>query len=98
MPSCSRIARRCRDRDASTSGVARGASATLARLPDLLGGPLSSPFGRDEVVVAVGLRPLGRLQLVESLDLESVRAQDPDPLPVRNVVLDTHLVGPLERV
>src|SRR3954453_16002386 len=31
MPSCSRIARRCGDRDASSNGAAGGASATLQR-------------------------------------------------------------------
>src|SRR5262245_15402260 len=36
MPSCSRIARRCGEREASRSGVAGGASATLYRCVSVL--------------------------------------------------------------
>src|SRR5439155_17751809 len=89
MPSCSRIAIRRGDVDASSSGGAGGASATLARDPDLLGRPTPAPIRGHVRVVPVLLRILGRLQLDEALDLEVVAAQEIDPHAVRQVELDS---------
>src|SRR3954470_401531 len=100
MPSCSRIARRCGDRDASSNGAAGGASATvqrsLARDPDLFVRPLARPLGRDVRVVRVCLRTLGRIKLDETLDLEAVLVQQVDPLAVAEMELDLLRVAPLD--
>src|SRR3954466_8507603 len=96
MPSCSRIARRCGDRDASSNGAAGGASATLARDPDLFVRPLARPLGRDVGVVRVCLRALGRIQLDEALDLEAILVQQIDPLAVPEMELDLLRVAPLD--
>src|SRR3954464_8733111 len=96
MPSCSRIARRCGDRDASSNGAAGGASATLARDPDLFVRPLARPLGRDVRVVRVCLRTLGRIQLDETLDLEAVLVQQVDPLAVAEMELALLRVTPLD--
>src|SRR6266545_7356280 len=88
MPSCSRIAFRCGDLDARTSGGAGAASAiAFPGLPDLLGRPLARPLGRNESVVRMGLRRRRCLQLDQVENVQAVRAQEPDPIPVREVEL-----------
>src|SRR6266516_602494 len=91
MPSCSRIAIRRGDVDASRSGGAGGASATLACDPDLLAGPLPRPVGRNMHVVRVILRVDGRLKLDQSLDLEPRFTQEPNPVAVPQVELGADL-------
>src|ERR671924_1030649 len=55
--------------------------------PDLLGGPAPGPFGRHVVVVRVVLRRARREAFVQGQDLEAILAQQPDHLPVREVVV-----------
>src|SRR3954468_5953270 len=98
MPSCSRIARRCGDRDANKSGAAGGASAMFPRGPDLFVRPLPRPLGRHVLVVRMRLGALGRVQLDETLDLEAVLVQQIDPLPVTEMELDLVRVAPLHPV
>ena len=79
MRSCSRIARRCGEVDARTR--------TLPGLPDLLRRPAVRP--RPVHPLVPRLRPLGRrLDLDQILDLETVRAEEPDPLAVADVEVD----------
>src|SRR4051812_29662496 len=97
MPSCSRIARRCGERDASRGGGAGGASAiALARSPHFFGRPLPRPLGGDVVVVLVRLRVVRRVQLDQALDREVVRAQQVEQLAVREMELDLAGVLPLD--
>src|SRR5581483_4314860 len=71
----------------------RGRALELPRLPDLLRRPAVRPLSRHPVVPR--LRPLGRrLELDEILDLEAVRAQQPDPLAVAEMKVDP--VRPVE--
>src|SRR5512133_2050912 len=98
MPSCSRMARRCGERDASRSGAAGGASATLGGDPELLGRPLPSPLGRHVVVIGVRLGPFRREQLEQAVDHEVIRAQELDPIRVPDVELHFMCVGPLDLV
>src|SRR5918999_3836456 len=97
MPSCSRIARRCGLVDASRSGGAGAASATLPRLPVLLARPPARPVRRDEVVVLVRRSVGGSLDLDQVEDLEAIRAEEADPVAVPEVELHA-AVGPLEPV
>ena len=92
-PSCSRIARRCGDVEARTSArpVTRASRATQISSH----GHLLRPLGGHVGVVVVRLGVRGRLDLDQPLDLEAVRAQQVDPLAVREVELDAAL-GPLE--
>ena len=109
-PSCSRIARRCGEVEASRSGGAgatltprsgagkAGASrsleppsslrlTTLPDLPDLLHRPRARPLRLGRAAVG-RLGSFRRLHLDQVLDLEPVRAEEPDPLAVRQVELD----------
>src|SRR5436190_2391351 len=95
MPSCSRIAERRGDVDARSKGAAGGASATLARHPDLVSGPLPSPLGSDVLVVRVRLALRRRVKLDETFDLEPVRTKQVDPVAVSEVKLDLVRVRPL---
>src|SRR3954447_18507870 len=90
------------------SGAARGSRAAAARStlgggavqagsPYLLGGPLPRPVGGHVGVVLVGFGVGGRLDLDQVEDLEAVRTQQPDPVAVREVVLDA-LVRPRKAV
>src|SRR5436190_5923617 len=100
MPSCSSIARRCGDREASRSGGAGAGSAMQAGLPDVFDRPAPRPFGVDVVVVLRHRRVRRRFHLEQPLDLEAVRAQQLDPVAVREVVLDSLplVVRPGDRV
>src|SRR5438445_5081570 len=95
MPSCSRIARRCRERDASSSG---DVSATCAGYPELFVRPLLRPFRRNVVVVRVRLGVVGCIELDQALELEAVRVQQVEQLAVRKMELDLASVRPLEAV
>ena len=95
MRSCSRIARRCGEVEASTSGVASAAHRFL-RDPDLLGRPLARPLGREGVVVRVVDGIVGRVQLDEVGDVEAACAGGGEKLAVRQLPLDAELAGPLE--
>src|SRR5439155_23878977 len=88
IPSCSRIAIRRGDVDASRSGAAGGASATLARHPDFLGRPLSAPLRRNVRVIRVSLCVCRRLELDQALEFEAVLAQQVDQRAMREVELD----------
>src|SRR6476469_2797171 len=94
MCSCSRIALRCGDVDASRSGDDGGASATLACDPDLVCRPLACPFGRYVLVVRMRLGIRRRIELDEPVDLESTFAQKVDPVAVSEVELDLVCVRP----
>src|SRR5712691_10710306 len=96
MCSCSRIALRCGEVDARRSGGDGGASATLARDPDLVSGPLARPFDRHVLVVGMYFGIRLRVQLDESLDLEPVRVQKVDPVAVTELELDLACVRPLD--
>src|SRR6266571_747219 len=96
MCSCSRIALRCGEVDARRSGGDGGASATLARDPDLVSGPLARPFDRHVLVVGMHFGIRLRVQLDESLDLEPVRVQKVDPVAVTELELDLACVRPLD--
>src|SRR5215210_5724458 len=98
MCSCSRIALRCGDLEASRSGGAGGASATSACYPDLLCRPLVAPLGRDEVVVLRCIRARRCLHLDQVLDLEAVLPQQTDPVAVSEVVFGAVLLGPADAV
>src|SRR2546430_16841843 len=98
MCSCSRIALRCGDVDASSSGGAGGASAMLPRDPDLFSRPLPSPLGRHVLVIRVRLGIRRREELDEAFDLEPVRMKKVDPVAVAEVKLDLAGVRPLELV
>src|SRR6266536_6672216 len=64
-----------------------GSPALLAQLPDVLGGPPAAPF--ELGLCAVGGRGAHRgPELDQVLDREPVPAEQPDPLPVRQLVLD----------
>src|SRR5689334_17969184 len=96
MPSCSRIAIRRGDVDASRSGGAGGASATFARHPDLFRRPLLAPLCADVAVAVVRLRVLRCEELDETHELETVRAQYVDPVTVAHVEFDFVRVGPVD--
>src|SRR3954463_8454793 len=98
MCNCSRMALRCGDVDASSRGGDGGASATLARAPDLLGRPLARPLGRDVLVVGVRLRLRRRKELDETIDLEIVRTEQIDPFAVTELELDPVVTRPLDLV
>src|SRR4051794_10180182 len=78
--------------------VAPAGRSLLARYPDLLCRPPTRPLERDEVVIAGPLGVVPRPQLVKRLDLEPVLAQQPDPIRVRDVVLDAEVTGPRDAV
>src|SRR5919204_2017209 len=101
MPSCSRIARRCGEREASSSGGAGGASAMPARRrlrrdPELFRRPPARPLGRDPLVVLVRLRALGCVELDQPVELEAVGAQEVDQLPGWKMELDFLGVWPFD--
>src|SRR5213593_4707652 len=97
MCSCSRIALRCGEVDASRSGGAGGASAIVQpRDPELFGRPLSCPIGRDVLVVGMRLGIRLREQLDETLDLEPVRAHEVDLVAVTELEFDLACVRPLD--
>ena len=65
MPSCSRIARRCGERDASTSGGAGGTlTPAYGRATGSSAGHFRAHSGGDELVVGVILRAFWGAQLV----------------------------------
>src|SRR6185503_2464722 len=71
-------------------------SVPSPRHPDLLARPLLGPAAVHEVPVLLG-RAVGRVQLVERLDLEAGVAQQRDPLAVGLVEVDLlPPVDPLE--
>ena len=89
MPSCSRIARRCGEtRCENDRRSRRDAHPRLRAFQISSAGHLRGPLGRDEVVVLVSLRVVGRLELPERLDLEAALPQHADPLAVRQLELD----------
>src|SRR2546428_10294944 len=92
------MALRWGDLEARSSGGAGRASARLARDPDLFGRPLPRPLRRRDLVVAVLLGACGRVHLDQVLDVEAVRAQKPEPVAVRKVVLRPLLLGPPDAV
>src|SRR6185503_9132968 len=73
-------------------------SPGLTRPPDFLGRPLPRPLGTGERPVAVWRRAFRRLELDQVLDLEAIRAQQPDPVAVAEVEVDARVVRPLEPV
>src|SRR6266550_3191827 len=76
--------------------TASASGSSLPRHPEILGRPLPPPVAGNEVLVGSVAHLLGRVQLVQRLDLEAVRAQNLDPLAVCRVVFDAVLAGPLE--
>ena len=66
------------------------------RSPDLLGWIAVRPLGVDEVLRADG--SLRGLDLDQVDYLKTVRAQQPDPIPVAEVELDPGFAGPFEAV
>src|SRR6185436_6670419 len=93
MPSCSRIALRCGDVDASSSGAA---SAMFTRDPELLRGPLLRPLRAHVRVVRVCLGVRRREQLDQPLELEVVRTEEVEHLAVGKVELDLAGVLPFD--
>src|SRR5919198_5688609 len=93
MPSCSRIARRCGERDASSNGA-----GSAACNPELLRRPPTRPLCGDVVVVLVRLRLVRGVQLDHPLDLEAVVAQQVDLLSRGQMELNLLCVGPLDLV
>src|SRR5512133_4305672 len=98
MCSWCRIAWRWGDLEASRSGGAGGASATLAYDPEILARPLLPPLGGDSLVVAVVLRVRRRVDLDETFDLETGLVKKVDPVAVGEVVLGALLVRPAHPV
>lgn len=76
----------------------RTLSREFAGNPEILTRPFARPLDGDVVVVRVRLPTLRRLQLVQCLEVESVRTQEADPLPVRRVVLDPGPIGPFDAI
>ena len=94
--SCSRIARRCGEVEASRSGAATLIrSCAPSRSPPPASAGAHSGVGSARSGAA---RVRRRLELDQVLDLEAVRAQQADPVAVAEVELDPVLVGPLEAV
>src|SRR5258705_12141269 len=65
-------------------------------LPHLFGRPLPGPVVRDKAI-ARG-RAFRRADLHQIFDLESVVAQEPDPVRVREVELDARVARPLHAI
>ena len=106
VPRRSRARRRRTGSAAAPGSRAAAATSTRGRAdrrsspagdPDLLAGPLLRPVGGDVRVVLVRLGVGGRLDLDQPLDLEAVRAQQVDPLAVREVELDADPSGHSKR-
>src|SRR3954468_11323241 len=73
-------------------------ASAFARHPELLCRPIPAPLDRDVVVVTGSRRLRVRLELDQILDLEAIRAQQPDPVAVCQVELRPDLSGPLNAV
>src|SRR2546423_1579981 len=69
----------------------------LAGFPDLLRGPSSGPFAREEVE-AIGRHVGRRLELNQGFDFEAVRAQESDTVAVAEVEVDGIVAFPLKAV
>src|SRR5206468_7682688 len=82
---------------AAAATSTRGSAGAKAGAPNLFARPLLRPLGARMVVVVVD-RGLRRVELVELLDLEAVRAQESDPVAVAELELDLVRVGPFDLV